>query len=187
MGDSKNFWPYIARARILKKKVRRGFGNMFRHQMDTFAILVDYGYEDPVLLKAALIHDLLEDGPRFEDITAEDIVHIDADGQEVASIVLEVTQREQDGIEEPKKDFLLRIMQTGSEKARILKLADRIANVSTLIGTNNRKFVTRYLKETKDYILPFAGEINPKMYRELKEIIRKNIEIEANSSDQVSE
>jgi GTP pyrophosphokinase len=183
MGESKNFWPYIARARILKKKNRRGFGNMFRHQMDTFAILVDYGYEDPVLLKASLIHDLLEDGPRFEDITADDIENIDGDGDAVASIVQEVTQREKDGVEESKKDFLLRIMNSGSEKARILKLADRIANVSTLVGTNNRKFVTRYLKETKDYILPYAKAIDPKMYIELKEIIQKNIELEANSSD----
>jgi len=33
---------------------------MFRHQMSTLAILLDYKFADPVLLKAAVIHDLFE-------------------------------------------------------------------------------------------------------------------------------
>ncbi|HRU78860.1 MAG TPA: hypothetical protein P5214_10745, partial [Rectinema sp.] len=55
--------PYIQLATSLIGKPRRSGGNMFRHQLDTMAILIDYGYIDSVLLKASLIHDLLEDAP----------------------------------------------------------------------------------------------------------------------------
>ena len=42
---------------------RRSGSNMFRHQISTMGILLDYKITDPVLLKAAVIHDLFEDAP----------------------------------------------------------------------------------------------------------------------------
>ena len=45
-----HFAPYIQLATALIGKARHAGGNMFRHQMDTFTILLDYGYIDPVLL-----------------------------------------------------------------------------------------------------------------------------------------
>ena len=56
--SSIHFAPYIQLATALIGKARHAGGNMFRHQMDTFAILLDYGYIDPVLLKASM-------SPRF--------------------------------------------------------------------------------------------------------------------------
>ena len=47
-------------------KARHAGGNMFRHQMDTLAILIDYGYIDSVLLKASIVHDTVEDIPDFD-------------------------------------------------------------------------------------------------------------------------
>ncbi len=41
--------PYIQVATMLIGKSREGGGNMFRHQLDTMAILIDYGYIDSVL------------------------------------------------------------------------------------------------------------------------------------------
>ena len=55
--------PYIQLATLLIGKSRFGGGNMFRHQLDTMAILVDYSYIDSILLKAAIVHDVLEDIP----------------------------------------------------------------------------------------------------------------------------
>ena len=55
--------PYIVKAMALIGVKRRGGSNMFRHQISTMAILLDYKIIDPVLLKAAVIHDLFEDAP----------------------------------------------------------------------------------------------------------------------------
>ena len=53
--------PYMQLATGLIGKARHAGGNMFRHQMDTLAILIDYGYIDSVLLKASVVHDTVED------------------------------------------------------------------------------------------------------------------------------
>jgi len=53
--------PWIQKATALIGAPRRVGGNQFRHAMATFAILLDYKFLDPVLLKASIIHDLIED------------------------------------------------------------------------------------------------------------------------------
>jgi GTP pyrophosphokinase len=42
--------PYMVKAMALIGVQRRGGSNMFRHQLSTFAILLDYKVLDPVLL-----------------------------------------------------------------------------------------------------------------------------------------
>lgn len=171
-----NFSPYLIYALKLKAKPRRGGGNMFRHQVETFAILLEYGYDDPVLLKAALIHDLVEDGEEIGFVAFEEIPVIDEDGPAVMTLVKEVSQHVIMGVKEPKDEFLLRIMAHGSEKAKILKLADRISNLTGLAHAGDPEFIKNYLAETEAYIIPFAGVINPAMAAELRsrvEILRK--------------
>ncbi|HNX74035.1 MAG TPA: hypothetical protein PKJ53_07655, partial [Spirochaetales bacterium] len=82
--------PYIQLASVLIGKPRRSGGNMFRHQIDTMGILMDYGYIDSILLKASVIHDLLEDAP---EIDRDAILSIDDEASEVYKLVLEVTRR----------------------------------------------------------------------------------------------
>src|SRR5437773_10603719 len=113
--------PYIVKAMALIGVKRRGGSNMFRHQLSTLAILLDYKIIDPVLLKAAVIHDLFEDAPTMPGVSEDEIKRVDADGPAVYDLVMEVTVRETDGIKEPKSDYLLRIMTTGSRRARLLK------------------------------------------------------------------
>jgi GTP pyrophosphokinase len=62
-------------------------------------------------------------------------------------------------------------METGSRRAKILKLADRISNITALGFVHDGAFVQRYLEETRAYILPFAESINRDMYRELSDLI----------------
>ena len=62
-------------------------------------------------------------------------------------------------------------METGSSRARILKLADRISNLVSLGYVHDPDFVRRTLEETRDYILPYAQAINPDMYRELSDLV----------------
>ena len=75
--------PYIVKAMALIGVRRRAGSNMFRHQLSTMAILLDYKVIDPVLLKAAVIHDLFEDAPTMPGVTEEEIKQIDADGPAV--------------------------------------------------------------------------------------------------------
>ena len=49
--------PYIVKAMALIGVQRRGGSNMFRHQLSTFAILLDYKVIDPVLLKPNQLDD----------------------------------------------------------------------------------------------------------------------------------
>lgn len=62
-------------------------------------------------------------------------------------------------------------MQTGSSRARILKLADRISNITALGFVHDAEFVERYLHETKAYILPHAEPVSPDMFRELSDLV----------------
>jgi GTP pyrophosphokinase len=164
--------PYIVKAMALIGVRRRGGSNMFRHQLSTMGILLDYKIVDPVLLKAAVIHDLFEDAPTMPGVTKDEIAGIDADGPEVYALVMEVTIRTIDGTREPKSQYLLRIMQTGSPKARLLKLADRISNLTALGFVHDVAFVKKYLDETRAFVLPHAAQVNADMFRELSDLVR---------------
>ena len=141
--------PYMQLATGLIGKARHAGGNMFRHQMDTLAILIDYGYIDSVLLKASIVHDTVEDIP------------------EVLDLVMEVTRRSN----EDKRAFLHRILDTGSQKAKILKCADRISNMISLGYVTDPKFIERYCDETEFFLLPMSLEIDFNMYQELINLI----------------
>ena len=163
--------PYIVKAMALIGVQRRAGSNMFRHQIGTMGILLDYKIADPVLLKASVIHDLFEDAPGMPGVSREEITRIDADGPAVYDLVMEVTIRTIDGVREPKPDYLLRVMQSGSMRARTLKLADRISNITALGFVHDVAFVKRYLSETKAYVLPHAAQVNPDMFRELSHLV----------------
>jgi GTP pyrophosphokinase len=137
---------------------------MFRHQIDTLGILMDYGYIDSILLKASLIHDLLEDVPDFE---RDLILEIDDEAAEVYKLVLEVTRRPV----ESKAEFLGRILEFGSIRARILKCADRISNMISLGYVTDLAFVRRYTEETEVNIYPIADLADPRMAVELRDLV----------------
>jgi len=165
--------PYIVKAMALIGVRRRAGSNMFRHQIGTLAILLDYKVIDPVLLKASVIHDLFEDAPTMPGVTQSEITRIDSDGQAVYDLVMEVTIRSVNGVREPKREYLRRIMQEGSARAKKLKLADRISNLTSLGYLNDVAFVKRYLAETRDCILPYAKEVEPNMFRELSDLVER--------------
>jgi (p)ppGpp synthase/HD superfamily hydrolase len=165
--------PWIMRATALIGKRRKIGGNMFRHQFDVLGILIDHKKIDPVLLKASLIHDLLEDAPELPGATREELEGLDPDGAAVYRLVLEVTRREDDGVLEPKQRFLERIMTEGSLRARILKLADRVSNlVHVGFGASPEK-VRKLLDETRAWILPHAEAADPDLHRELRDLVEK--------------
>lgn len=156
--------PYMQLATSLIGKARYAGGNMFRHQMDTLAILIDYGYIDSVLLKASCIHDVIEDIPDFNH---DLIKNVDGEGEEVYNLVLEVTKKQG----QPKNEYLRNIIDNGSPKAKILKCADRISNMISLGFVSDPAFIERYCDETEYFILPIAIEVDYNMYQELISLI----------------
>jgi GTP pyrophosphokinase len=156
--------PYMQLATALIGKERRAGGNMFRHQLDTMTILIDYGYIDSVLLKASCIHDVVEDIPGFD---TNNIINVDEEGEDVYRLVLEVTRRK----EEDKPAFLRRIINEGSQKAKLLKTADRISNMISLGYVTDPKFIERYCDETEFFIFPIALEVDYNMYQELINLV----------------
>ncbi|HTX74116.1 MAG TPA: hypothetical protein VMC79_14900 [Rectinemataceae bacterium] len=156
--------PYIQLATALIGTRRRSGGNMFRHQIDTFGILMDYGYIDSPLLKASVIHDLLEDIPGFD---RDLILEIDEEAADVYKLVLEVTRRPI----ESKAEFLTRIHDFGSDRARVLKSADRISNMISLGYVTDVHFVRRYTDETESLVFPIAELADQRMLEELKELV----------------
>ena len=168
--------PYILAATALIRVSRRVGGNQFRHSFATLGILLDYHYtHDSVLLKAALLHDLFEELPETE---LDEIRHIDSDGLKVVDLVLEVTRIE----EETKEEYLERVLKHGSQKAKILKCADRISNLTDLHrdSHDNTKMLS-YLDQTEKYIIPMASEVNADMLIELTDLVDRRRKIVLNA------
>jgi len=157
--------PYMQLATALIGKTREGGGNMFRHQLDTMATLIDYGYIDSILLKAAVVHDLIEDIP---DFNRNLLLSIDFESSAVYDLVMEVTRSP----DEPKPKFLTRILETGSHKSKVLKVADRISNMIALGFVINTDFIHRYIEETVQYIYPIAEEVDKTMLSELQSLVK---------------
>lgn len=160
--------PYIIKATALIGKRRIVGGNQFRHAISTFGVLLDYKYFDNyVLLKASVIHDLLEEIP---ETNQQELRDIDYQGNQVVELVLEVTRPE--GME--KADYLKRILDQGSQNAKILKVADRISNLTDLHRDQySREKMRSYLNETEEYVLKMAEEVNENMAFELRDLIKR--------------
>ena len=156
--------PYMQISTALIGKERRAGGNMFRHQLDTMAILIDYGYIDKILLKASVIHDVVEDIEGFD----KDIIrNCDEDGEEVLKLVLEVSKKPGQN----KNDYLKSVLESGSQRAKVLKCADRISNMISLGFVTDCKFIERYCDETELFIFPIALEVDYNMYQELISLV----------------
>ncbi|MFZ4564518.1 MAG: hypothetical protein ACOYNU_14145 [Bacteroidales bacterium] len=159
--------PYFQKATALRGVKRYVGGNQFRHAFATFAILIDYHYMDAVLLKAAVIHDLIED---VKCTSYDEIRSIDKDGQQVLELVLEVTRRKP----ETKEDFLKRILYEGSDSAKVLKIADRISNLTDLHpDIFDKEYIKNMIADTKKWVIPMAEKVNQDMLFELQDLLRR--------------
>ena len=160
--------PYILKATALIRVQRQVGGNQFRHCFSTLGILLDYKFfNDSVLLKASLLHDLLEDLPETQ---VDEIRWIDNEGNQVVNLVLEVTKQR----EETKVQYLQRVLDWGSKNALLLKCADRISNLTDLHrDTQTPERISIYLDQTEQYVIPMAKLVNPDMVIELTDLVEK--------------
>jgi guanosine-3',5'-bis(diphosphate) 3'-pyrophosphohydrolase len=97
------------------------------HPIQLAYILVQADVQDPVVLAAALLHDTIEDTNTTQDEL--EIVF----GHEIAHIVAECSDDKKLSKHE-RKQAQIDHAEKLSHKARLVKLADKIANVSDIIG-----------------------------------------------------
>ena len=161
--------PYILIATSLIGVTRKAGGNQFRHQFATLGILIDYKYcTDSVLLKASVLHDFVEDLDESDRLV--EIRNVDEDGPAVVDLILEVSKSKT----ETKEVYLERLLKTGSDRAKKLKCADRISNLTDLhLDTHTSGKIEHYLDQTEIYILPMAREVNINFEKELIDLISR--------------
>lgn len=115
-----------------KNQFRKGIDKLpyINHPIQVAGLLVNEGNEtDTVLLCAAILHDVIEDTVETADeklALIDEIGHLF--GAEVLSLTLEVTD-DKALLKEERKRLQIEHANSISEKAKKLKLADKILNV----------------------------------------------------------
>ena len=131
-------------------------------------------YDDKeALIDAALLHDTIED----TDTTEEDLKKLF--GGLIASLVKELTSDKEEIKKQGKGPYLIGKMVKMSEPALMIKLADRLDNVSDF-NTAHPKFVKKYRKETEHIVgrlLADRKNLKPVHIRLLNAIIKKMDEV----------
>ena len=131
------------------------------------ARVVEQLTSDEILTTAALLHDTIED----TDATYEEIE--EKFGREVADIVNELTNKKKERGSMKKRQYILYKMGRMSDKALIVKLADRFHNVLFLEkywdDLEDFEFVKYYYKNTR-FIMDNIVDERSENHKELNEI-----------------
>lgn len=137
-----------------------------------YILQVTAGENDPVLLSAAILHDVLEDTDATENQLTELF------GAEVCSIVKEVTD-DMTLTYDDRKRFQIKKAPTLSNKAKLIKIADKMSNIHDILSTpltwsNRRK---RKYVEWSEKVVDGCRGINPKLDAAFDKIIEtaKNV------------
>lgn len=123
------------------------------HPLRVAEILAEAGVDDTAVLMAAVLHDTVEDG----EATIEDVERLF--GSDVAGLVSEVTDdKSLDKAE--RKRLQIATAPTKSERARLVKIADKIANLDDLVSCPPDWPIQRkrdYVKFSRDVIAGCSG------------------------------
>ena len=104
----------------------------------------------------------------------EELKGTDHEGHQVVELVLEVTKRK----DEPKHEYLLRVLNSGSKNALRLKCADRISNLTDLHrDTHTEQKISDYLDQTEQFVIPMAKKVNTDIVIELTDLVAERREI----------
>ncbi len=120
------------------------------HPVRVAQYIAEWGYGEP-MVKAALLHDTVEDADSVEQCDIE--AHF---GEEVGRLVEELTNYGDSWKE--RKDNALKHMKTMSLEAFIVKCADRVDNIVSTINENvgRGKWISKNV--TKEQVLWYAEE-----------------------------
>lgn len=117
---------YAALMHAGQRRKGRGRAPYINHPISVMALLHRAGVTDPAVLAAALLHDTVEDTEASREDLAERF------GEPVAAIVAEVTDDKSLPQAERKQAQIDKAPHLSLE-ARLVKLADKTANVSDLV------------------------------------------------------
>lgn len=144
-------------------ELRKGSGQPYiAHPEAVVEILRGIGVDDPAILAAALLHDVVENSP----VTLADIAA--RFGEDVAGLVAELTRPPET---HEKRDAFRRYLDRLSPRALLIKLADRIENLRGLrLIHDDPAFVAAYLDETRELFLPLAERTPAQLAALLREV-----------------
>ena len=128
----------------------------------------------PELIAGALLHDTLEDD---EDLTDEDFLA--SFGETVFGIVKPLSKTDYKSYpgetKEEKKKALNKEyypeIESAPNESKIIKLADRLNNLSCIHLSPKQGKMDFYIEETKEFYLPFAEKVSEYFYDRIKSAI----------------
>lgn len=146
---------------------REGGDRYFEHIRSTALILMDEcGIQDPDVLSAALLHDVIEDstvfGSKNNNTYSTRVKEAQyrvgkAFGDDAAEMVIALSKPAVDGMEIRNDDEAMKIylenLSRASPETLLVKMADRLHNLRTQFDTSPEK-QRRKITETKEKYLP---------------------------------
>lgn len=135
----------------------------------------DAGEKDPVLISAAILHDVVEDTVETKKEKKELIERIrEIFGEEVLSVTLEVTD-DKSLVKKERKRLQIKHAPSLSVKAKKLKLADKIMNVRDVTVNPPVKWsmgrIKKYLDWSEKVVAGLRG-VNQKLENTFDETLR---------------
>src|SRR5205085_317645 len=140
-----------------------------RHPLRVALALVDeLEVTRPALVCAALLHDVIEDSPDYYahgPVTRADVSR--EFGEEVAELVWLLSKFEDVTL----PAYLAAIEEAAATGAPLVKLADRLDNLRSLVRSSKVDKIRRYIRTTEIFYLPMAARTNHYLYDELKRLL----------------
>ena len=123
--------------------------------------------DDPEILAAALLHDTIED----TDTTSEELE--EQFGEQVCKYVLEVTD-DKDLLKNERKEKQIEHAETLSKGAVLIKLGDKISNVTDIIYNPPSKWDINRRRAYLDWaeeVISNCPQVNEKMENKFQEVL----------------
>lgn len=109
------------------------------------------GIHEDVILASILLHDVVEDTG-----VSKDDLPFNVEIKEIVGLVSFFVPKDMKK-REAKKTYFERI--SANPKASVVKLLDRVNNVSTMAGSFSKEKLLEYIEETEEFVLPIAKKL----------------------------
>ena len=124
-----------------------------------------FGVTDPCALKAAILHDVIED----TGVTADELsARFGAETAQYVQLLSKPPLAPGETYEQRNARYVERLESSGLKDALALKLSDRTDNIDDAHLMPNPDKVRRYLKDTRDHYIPLARRHFPERAAELQ-------------------
>lgn len=128
-------------------------------------LIYELGIKDADLIASALLHDVIEDG----DVEPEELEN--KFNANVASLVFAVSKPKERTAGWENRYY--EGIKSSGRQAMLLKLCDRLDNIRDLPSSPSMEKRKRYLKETREVYLPWARDLDSRIYRLLQSEVVK--------------